>query len=121
MRQYVRDSFPREEDGELFSPVAKGLAATADRKHLLCHHLQNLITNIMAIGIIELFEVIHIKHGNCIASANPVEVFIKRPARRYPGQVIPECHIVGVLQNAEGDYQPGGCAESSGYVRRVDF
>ncbi len=55
-----------ENNGEFFPTISKGFASTCDGIDFSCNHAQHVITHIMTISVIKLFEMIDVHHGQCV-------------------------------------------------------
>ena len=69
-----------EQDAEFFSSAAVRLAAARDPRQPGCDQTQNLVSSVMAVGVVELLEVIDIDDGNRIRSLQTQQGVIERAA-----------------------------------------
>ena len=58
-----------------------------------------LVADVVAVGVVELLEVVYIEHGDGEVAAQPHQPLIQRPPAGQAGQLIPKRHAVGVLQH----------------------
>src|SRR3989304_7605121 len=71
--------FTGKYDSKFFTTIAKSLAATLYRVQLTGKQFQHIITDIMSIGIIQLFEMVNINHGNTVGFPQRHELLFQCP------------------------------------------
>src|SRR5262245_32233184 len=58
-----------KENGELLAPVAISEPAAADLGDMRRHQLEDLVSDFMAVGVVEAFEMVHVQHGDDVVAA----------------------------------------------------
>jgi hypothetical protein len=68
MVEHFPGGFVSEEDGEFFSAYAKCLSAASDAREVRRDHAQHFVSDFVAIGVIDTFEVIDIHRSHGVGS-----------------------------------------------------
>jgi hypothetical protein len=115
-RFQVRDRILRvlsgEQHGELLAAVAKGFAATAHAGNVRRHHLQDLVAEVVPVGIVEFLEVVHVEHRDGVAVAERRQLLVQRAPAGDAGQLVAERHAKRVLQHRDRHHQLRGGDEA---------
>src|SRR5262245_55265428 len=96
----LADASTWEQQSELLPTVAKCPPSTAHAPELGRHQPEHLIANDVAIGVVEILEVVHVQHGNGDIVTEAHQPLVQRAAAWQPGELIPECHAARVLEDA---------------------
>jgi hypothetical protein len=110
MVQGVVAALAWEQDGKFFTSVAVRLATTGHLTDMLGHHSQNLVSDVVPVLVVELFEVVDIHHRDAVLITQLWQCFVERAPRRQPRQAVPVRHEVRCFDNADCEDQTS-CGE----------
>ena len=77
-----------KDHGELFAAVAKGLCPAAEGAETRRDHPEQLITNAVAVLIIEPLEVVNVDHRDGVAWPEAVQILLERAASGQASQSV---------------------------------
>ena len=77
MRSSLFYSLAGEDNSEFLPSITKGATTTRNIHQLGCDHLENLVANIVAVIVVEMFEVIDIDHGYGITAAKAGQLLVQ--------------------------------------------
>ena len=93
VRQAFFERTRREHQSKLFPAITIGTAAATNFRQLAGHQAQDLVTDVVAVGVVEFLEVIDVAHGQYIVTAQALQTFIQRPPSGQAGQLIAKRHL----------------------------
>src|SRR3546814_3147218 len=82
MRHAFFDGFACKYQREFLSTVAISPTATADFRQFAGDQPQYLVTHVMAVGVVEFLEMVHVAHRHYIIATQALHAFIQRPTSR---------------------------------------
>ena len=93
----MRHAFGRRLAGkhqrEFFAAIAIGLAAARHAPQLRGHHAQHLIAHVVAMGVVERLEMVHIGHRQRVHAAHALQALVQRAPPRQAGQLVAKGHV----------------------------
>ena len=101
-----------KDHGEFFPAIAECLTAASHLRDARRYHLQHLVTNIVPVGVIELFEVIDVQHRQAVGAAKGIKQLIKGAAVGQAGQFISIGHVVRIANDVGTHIQAAGHQEN---------
>ena len=119
VRQCLGQTQVRKQDAELLAAVTIGGAAARRLRQAAGHQPEHLIADVVAVGVVEFFEMVHVEHRDRVHRAEPVQPLFQRAAAGQAGQLVAEGEAVRLLQQRHQEDAAGGHderAESAGRV-----
>ena len=116
MGQALLKRLARKYQGELLAAVAVSLTTTADLAQLAGDQAQHLIADIVAVGVVELLEVVNISHRDHITATQSLQAFIQGAAARQTRELIAKSHLIGLMRDSRYKHQHDQAAH---HIQRI--
>ncbi len=101
-RVFRRDA--AENYSELFASAAKRLASTRHFRNARRHHAQNLVADVVPVGIVKVLEMIDVNYGNCVLLVERKQSFVEGATPADAGKfIIVGEHIRSLNQRSRDD------------------
>ncbi|MNM98292.1 hypothetical protein D3C81_1108180 [compost metagenome] len=99
------DALAGKHEGKLLTTVTIGPTATGDLGQFTGYQAQDLVTDIVAMGIVEFLEVINVGHRQHIAAPQALHAFIECASPGQACELITKGHLIGLVRHRRGDHQ----------------
>src|SRR2546428_11976259 len=98
----------REKTSELLAAVTVRRASALDGREARGDELQHLVADVVAVGVVELFEMVHVYHPDGVGRAQAREALLERAAAGQVRQFVAEGEAVRFLEHGgEQDHARG--------------
>ena len=98
----------RKQDGKFLSAHAISAAPAGDARKFACHHAQHLVAGFVAVGVVELFEVIDVHDGNRVRFFKVEQGVVESAPRRQRSQFVVVSQKVRILDDGTDQDQTCG-------------
>src|SRR5207245_2861897 len=92
---------------ELFASITESLCPTWHLRHHRGHDPENLVAGLVPMSVIELLEMVHIAHGDCIVAAELLQEPVESPTGGESSQLVAVGEFVAVLKHRDHQHQGG--------------